>query len=654
MSDQILDLLAAVQPPPQFGEVIEARYIDRDGDVKRRFYDTGQDLASDALTMAPYRNIYYGVTLRKGGGDAQYCTRAGSFYADVDGKLWGNGPDATQAARAACDGFDLPPSALVNSAHGWHAYWALTVPVDLHAEGDSFRAINAALARAVCGPDRSPDNVSDVARVLRLPGTLNHKDQPPRTVVLESLYPDRRYALADVRAFLEEQQNWALQPQALSPADRPTDGDFARLLAEGSPNGSRNTDAARLAGHLIGKGLDPQEVRVILTAWAARCDPPLPLDELHRVVESINRADARKRSRAVTDAPHFTPLASVTPERVKWLWPARLPAGKVTVLDGDPGLGKSQITLDLVARLTTGRPLPDGARGDIAGPLNVLLLSAEDDPGDTIRPRLDAAGADVNRVDALTHLGQDHRLPTIPDDLPVIRERVESWGVGLIVIDPLMAYLATGSKGTDAHKDQDIRRALGPLALLAQETGAAVLVVRHLNKAGGGGNPLYRGGGSIGIIGAARCGLLVASDPAGGTTRRVLAVTKSNLATLAPSLTYRVESADNGSSHITWGGTCPLTAAQLLADAATVSGHGPRQEAAAFLTELLKDGPRPADDVKAEAQQAGLNWATVRRAKDQIGVIVFKSGFGKDGRWLWAYVPLIIKTADDDEEVDSG
>src|ERR687890_334782 len=206
--------------------------------------------------------------------------------------------------------------------------------------------------------------------------------------------------------------------------------------------------------------------------------------------------------------PVGTLLSEVEPEQVEWLWPGRLPLGKLSVLDGDPGLGKSVLTLDVAARVSAGLELPDGQRCEPAG---VVLLSAEDGLADTVRPRLDAAGADTQRVVALSSVpdGKTERSLSIPEDLPALERAIRRVEASLVVVDPVMAFL---SGNTNSHKDQDVRRALAPLAKLAERTGAAILIVRHLNKASGG-ETTHRGGGSIGIIGAARSGLVVAEDP---------------------------------------------------------------------------------------------------------------------------------------------
>ncbi len=206
----------------------------------------------------------------------------------------------------------------------------------------------------------------------------------------------------------------------------------------------------------------------------------------------------------------------MTPQRVEWLWPARIPLGKLTIIDGDPGLGKSVLTLELAARVSRGMAMPDSEPGEDREPAGVVVLSAEDGIEDTIVPRLDAAGADRSRILALnlvTDTEGGKRLPTFPGDADYVRAAVGRVQGRLVIIDPLTAYL---SGYVNAHKDSDCRRALWPLAQLADDTGVAVVVVRHLNKATGG-NPLYRGGGSIGIIGAARSGLLVAPTPTTAT-----------------------------------------------------------------------------------------------------------------------------------------
>ena len=175
------------------------------------------------------------------------------------------------------------------------------------------------------------------------------------------------------------------------------------------------------------------------------------------------------------------------------------------------------MTTDLAARVTAGLDLPDGTPTDAAG---AVIVSAEDGAADTIRPRFDAAGGNPTRACLLG----DEEPFVIPDDIPRLERAVRQVGAALVVIDPIMAFL---SGEVNSNRDQDVRRALTPLKQMAERTGAAIVLVRHLNKTPGG-NPLYRGGGSIGLIGAARSGLVVGRH-ADDDELRVLAGQKNNL-----------------------------------------------------------------------------------------------------------------------------
>lgn len=333
-------------------------------------------------------------------------------------------------------------------------------------------------------------------------------------------------------------------------------------------------------------------------------------------------------------------VSDVVAERVRWLWPGRIPMGKLTVLDGDPGLGKSTLSLDVAARVSTGSPLPTGER--LEDPASVVVLSAEDGIADTIRPRLEAAGADLERVLVFTEVREavgdrppSVRPPSIPEDVDHLERLVLGEGVALVVIDPLMAYLQSK---VDSYRDQDVRRVLHRLTTMAEATGAAVVILRHLSKTGGA-NPLYRGGGSIGIVGAARCGLLVAPDPE-DDTRRILAVSKSNLAAIPEALAYRLATdEDRGTARVRWEGTTSHRAAELLRtrDADEDDGvAGGRQGAEAFLVDLLAGGPVAAKEALAEAKQADIAARTLDRARKRLGVISRKVGQpGEKGEWRW-------------------
>jgi len=328
-------------------------------------------------------------------------------------------------------------------------------------------------------------------------------------------------------------------------------------------------------------------------------------------------------------------LSEVETEQVSWLWRGWLALGKLSVMDGDPGLGKSATVLDIAARVSTGSAFPDGSHNEV-GPGGVVILSAEDALSDTIKPRLEAAGADLERIASLSMLpdGSGHeRLLSIPEDLVHLEAEIERMEAKLVIVDPLVAFF---SKKVDSHKDQDVRRALAPLAAVADRTGTAVQLVRHLSK-GEGKNPVYRGGGSIGIIGAARIGALVAKDPK-DEERRVLAPVKNNLAVHPKSLLYTLEEAPNGAVRVVWAGESEYSASELLQSVRPDRADA-RREAEDFLLSLLSDGPVPKAQVEEEAKAANISESTLRRAKTSLGVIPEREnavgGERGTGRWVW-------------------
>lgn len=325
-------------------------------------------------------------------------------------------------------------------------------------------------------------------------------------------------------------------------------------------------------------------------------------------------------------------LSDVEREEVQWLWAGRIPSGKITVLDGDPGLGKSVFTTDLAARVSTGRTFPDGAPCEAGG---VVLMNAEDGLADTIRPRVDAVGGDPTRILALAEVPDEEdptlsRTLSIPADLDIIESGIERVEAKLAIIDPLMAFLTSA---TDSHKDQDIRRVLASLKFLAERTGVAIILVRHLNKSTGG-NPLYRGGGSIGIIGAARMGLMIAQDPE-IPERRILATTKQNLSNTKSSIVFTVETAGpgpgEGTARIEYLGESELSASDLLKPRDEEAGYA-MKDAEQFLKETLGDVAIWSKTVISSARDAGISLRTLERAKSTLNVKSIKEA---DGSWSW-------------------
>ena len=299
-------------------------------------------------------------------------------------------------------------------------------------------------------------------------------------------------------------------------------------------------------------------------------------------------------------------------------------ANKLALLECDPGLGKSLIALDLCARLSRGLPFPDGAPSP--GPANSLVLNAEDGPADTVRARLVSPGADLNRVfvPSAGHLGAIR----LPGQIRRLEDAITAAAARLVVIDPLLAFL---DSNVSSGSDQSVRRALEPLAELAARLECVILLIRHLIKKGAK-RAVYSGAGAIGLLGLCRSAWLVGRDP-GHPGQCVLAQVKNNLAPQQTSLAYQVASDEGGAVRLSWHGTSPWSADQVVAGPGRSSA---RVKARAFLMGLLKDGPRLVRDIWAEAQKQNFALRTLQRARDDL--LIDRQCVTLDGRrnnwWL--------------------
>jgi RecA-family ATPase len=341
-------------------------------------------------------------------------------------------------------------------------------------------------------------------------------------------------------------------------------------------------------------------------------------------VVSMPRKTAQRRLQA-------TPAAKIQREQVEWLEPGRVPIGLVTVLAGVGGLGKSQWTCLLAARLS---------RGELGEPGVTLIATAEDSPSTTVVPRLEALEANLELVHFLTIKTKegDEDGIAIPDDLAALQAMVATKGVRLLVIDPLVAHLPMQ---IDSHRDQAVRGALAPLYRLANETGCAVVAILHLNKSQGMA-PLARLGGSIAFGNAARSVLLLDREPDDDTgTRRVLAHIKCNVGPHAPSLLYRVapivlEAKGNApmvtTSRLELLGETEHDGESILGDD---DDRTALEEAVDFLRDTLGDGERhQAKGIFREAHELHIADRTLQRARKRLGAKSEKAGFGRAG-WEW-------------------
>ncbi len=332
-----------------------------------------------------------------------------------------------------------------------------------------------------------------------------------------------------------------------------------------------------------------------------------------------------------------TSYADIQPQEIDWLWPGRIAIGKLTLIAGDPGLGKSMISVALAAHVSNGSAWPvDKAKCPVG---EVLMLSAEDDPGDTIRPRLDAAGANVSRVrnigliDDLDKEGMPYKrgfdmscdLPLLDDLLLMVPD------CRLVIIDPLSAYLGN----TDSHNNANVRGLLAPIGELATRHSVSIVAITHLNK-GASGNAMYRATGSLAFVAAARASFLVTKDK-DDPSRRLFIPMKNNLGEDQTGFAYHIDCADSGAPFIAW----EPDAVEVSADEALSindDGHTERDDAKKWLLEELGHGATLVSELKKQANLSGHSWRTVQRAKNELNVTAKRTGFGKSGTWSW-HVP---------------
>lgn len=326
--------------------------------------------------------------------------------------------------------------------------------------------------------------------------------------------------------------------------------------------------------------------------------------------------------------------SKIEPVPVDWLVTGSIPLGAMAVIGGQPGLGKSQIGIKLAAAVTSGVGLPDGSVFENLG--SVIILANEDDAARTIRPRLDSAGANPDKVHIVQGLVREGKgdpdLFQLDTDIKDLREAALGIGdVRLIIIDPPAAYL--GSK-VDSYKDSDVRKVLTPLGTLAQDTGALVLLIVHLNKRTDG-NPQQRIGGSTAWIAAPRVAFMVIEDTK--SKARFMLPVKNNLGDDKTGFEYRIQEKlvaypeqTLKTSHIEWMGTSQKSAAELL-DPPKREKASAVDEAKLFLEQELGQSPAMVTDLKASAKSAGISWASVQRAKGELLVITKKLSAG----WQW-------------------
>jgi AAA domain len=330
--------------------------------------------------------------------------------------------------------------------------------------------------------------------------------------------------------------------------------------------------------------------------------------------------------------------SDIPPEQVSWVWKDRIPRRKLSLIVGAPDLGKTTAAIDIAARLSVGAGFPDGSPCEVT---NTLILAGEDGAADTLVPRLMAAKADMDRIiipEVEFETPAGFSTWTFPNHLDVLQQYIEASRAGFVIIDPLSSFL---SAGIDSNRDEAIRKVLTALMLIAERTGAAIDMHRHLNK-GSGSNPINRVGGSIGIVGAARAVNMVAVH-LDDENKRVFLGIKANLAVKRNGLVFRViKSHGDMAPHIEWlqenvdfSGTDVL---RREAEAERDQDGVKLRTAIIFLLRMLANGSRRSKEIEAEAERAGITPRTLRRAREELKVKSFKPPGMFVGDW-WSELP---------------
>lgn len=306
-------------------------------------------------------------------------------------------------------------------------------------------------------------------------------------------------------------------------------------------------------------------------------------------------------------------MRDVEVESINWLWYPFIPYGKVTIIQGDPGEGKTTLVLQIIARLTKGESIIDEKEKT---PINVIYQTAEDGLADTIKPRLLSADADCSKVLVI----DDRDTPLTMRDVRLEQAIVET-NAKLVVLDPIQGFLGAD---VDMHRANEIRPIMKHISELAEKYKCAIILIGHMNKCSVG-KSAYRGLGSIDFQAAARSVLIVGrikDEP----KIRVVCQTKSSLAPEAKAVAFRL----NEETGFEWIGELDITADDLLSG--TVKGTK-KQAAMDFLENLLADGQMSQKEIIELARQKGISDKTLRNAKDELKI----KSKRVNNQWHWSF-----------------
>ena len=340
----------------------------------------------------------------------------------------------------------------------------------------------------------------------------------------------------------------------------------------------------------------------------------------------------KKNNRKGGSFPVYRKMSEIESQPTNWLWEDYIAKGTFTLITGEPDLGKSQITLSMTAIVTTGGNWP--VSGEKCEEGNVIILSDEDNLEKTIRPRLEANGANLEKIHYLDGIGKgdsnsDCELFNLKSNLTQLETMInEIKGISMIVIDPLSAYLA----GVDTYNNKDVRSMLAPLSKLAGRYDIAIVCVEHPPKSSNG-RAMNQVGGSIAFVAASRSAYLVSKDPE-DEERRLFLKIKNNLSNYSGGISFTVEShkLHNGIeiSKVVWGDeSVKITADEVLAYYERTEWRMRKNSHAEWLKEILADGAKKVTFVEEEALKRGISEKQLRKMTEDLNIVRKKTGFNE-------------------------
>lgn len=399
----------------------------------------------------------------------------------------------------------------------------------------------------------------------------------------------------------------------------------------GIKEGSRNDELFKYASSIRSLKLAQGLADFFIGRAGELCHPPMDHRELAQIIQSASKSKQRQTPPLALT---WRRASDIETKPVHWLWVRRFAQGKIAIIAGQPGQGKSQLTISMAATVSNGGEWPAGDGKAEVG--NVIILSSEDDAADTIVPRLEAAGADISRVVILESLA---KTPTglvtidLARDLELLEQVInEIGGASLLIIDPISAYLGD----TDSHNNGEVRAFLAPIADFAARHEIAILAISHLSKSDSS-DAMTRVSGSGAFVAVARCCYLVTDTP-DDPDRKIMAPLKNNLGVDNIGYAFSIEPKTSTSgfetSCVVWeDASIKVRANELLAEAKSKVSR--LELAKEFLLEVLKDGPMEQARVEYLSGIAGHTPRTLTRAKGDLGI---KSSKGRDANkaWVWS------------------